>query len=82
MSSGIKNERNLEANWAEFLVLTIALDLHLGGAWWHTPLIPARGKQKQADLCEFDTNLINIANYRSEMHSETLSQKNKATQER
>ena len=27
-------------------------------ALWHTPLIPALGRQSQADLCEFEGNLV------------------------
>ena len=26
--------------------------------WWRTPLIPALGKQRQADLCEFEASLV------------------------
>ena len=26
--------------------------------WWCTPLIPALGRQRQADLCEFETTLV------------------------
>ena len=25
---------------------------------WHTPLIPALGKQRQTDLCEFEASLV------------------------
>ena len=28
------------------------------GQWWRTPLIPALGRQKQADLCEFEASLV------------------------
>ena len=26
--------------------------------WWHTPLIPALGRPRQADLCEFEASLV------------------------
>ena len=26
--------------------------------WWHTPLIPALGRQRQVDLCEFGASLV------------------------
>jgi hypothetical protein len=27
-------------------------------AWWHKPLIPALGRQRQANICEFEVNLV------------------------
>ena len=26
--------------------------------WWHTPLIPPLGRQRQLDLCEFEASLV------------------------
>ena len=26
--------------------------------WWHTPLIPAEGRLRQADLYEFEASLV------------------------
>ena len=26
--------------------------------WWHRPLIPALGRQRQVDLCEFEFSLV------------------------
>ena len=28
------------------------------GQWWHTPLIPALGRQRQVDLCECEASLV------------------------
>lgn len=33
---------------------------NLGLAWWRTSLVPAWMTQRQADLCEFTANLVNI----------------------
>ena len=34
-------------------------------AWWCTPLIPAFGKQKQEDLCEFKASFVYKASSRT-----------------
>ena len=36
-------------------------------AWWLTPLIPALGRQRQADLYEFQASLVYTVN--SRLHS-------------
>ena len=28
------------------------------GRWWRTPLIPALGRQRQVDLCEFEPSMV------------------------
>lgn len=30
--------------------------LHKPGCWWHTPLIPALRRQRQTDVCEFESS--------------------------
>ena len=32
--------------------------LLVAGRWWLMPLIPALGRQGQADLCEFEASLV------------------------
>ena len=34
------------------------------GRWWRTPLIPALGRQRQVDLCEFEASLVSRASAR------------------
>ena len=46
-----------------------------GGQWRHMPLIPALGRHRQADLCEFEASLVYRA---SKLHRETQSLKTKA----
>ena len=43
------------------------------------PLIPALGRQKQVDLCEFEASLVYKSKFqdRHQSYRETLSQKNK-----
>ena len=33
--------------------------------WWHTPLIPAFGRQRQVDLCETEASLVYIVTSRT-----------------
>ena len=42
--------------------------------WWHSPLIPALGRQSQADLCEFEASLV-YSSRTAKASRETLSQK-------
>ena len=44
----------------------------LAGRWWHIPLIPALGSQKQVDLCEFKASLI----YRTSSRISRITQRN------
>ena len=40
-------------------------DFVLAGQWWHMPLIPVLGRQRQVDLCEFMANLVYRASSRT-----------------
>ena len=39
------------------------------GQWWCMPIIPALGRQRQADLCEFKNSLV----YKSRKEKDLLS---------
>ena len=39
--------------------------MQLAGWWWYTPVIPALLRQRQEDLCEFETNLVYKASSRA-----------------
>lgn len=45
------------------------------GQWRYTPLIPALGKKRQADLCEFEANLSTkgVPEQAPKLHRKTLS---------
>ena len=44
----------------------------LSEAWWYVPLIPALGRQTQADLCEFKASLV----YKASSRTARATQKN------
>jgi hypothetical protein len=48
------------------------LKIYLAGQWWHTPLIPAHGRQRQGELCEFEASLV----YRVSSRSAKATQRN------
>ena len=39
---------------------------------WGKPLIPALGRQKQVDLCEFEANLVYIVPGQTGLHREEI----------
>jgi hypothetical protein len=50
--------------------------------WWHVPLIPALGKQKQAELCEFKASLVyRMRSRTAKEHREILTQRKEKTKQ-
>ena len=39
----------------------------IAGWWWHTPLIPGLGRQRQVDLCEFKVSLVYRVSSRTDL---------------
>ena len=44
----------------------------MAGWWWHRPLISARRRQRQADLCELEVSLV----YRVSSRTARATQRN------
>ena len=40
------------------IMLNAVKNVGKAGRWWRTPLIPALGRQRQADLCELEVSLV------------------------
>ena len=61
--------------WQPALLEIMMLARH----WWHTPLIPALVRQRQADLSEFETSLVFKSSFQNSLqrHWVTLSLKTK-----
>jgi hypothetical protein len=51
----------------------------LNQTWWHRPLAPALGRQRQVDFCEFEDSLVYIVSPRTAkaMYKDLVSKKKK-----
>ena len=55
------------------------LSFTVGQVWWHAPLIPALGRQRQrqVDICEFEVSLVYKASSRTQRNLVSKNQKAK-----
>ena len=51
-------------------------DKDLAQVWWHTPLLPALGRQRQEDLCELEASLV----YKESSRTARVTQENPVSQ--
>ncbi len=51
--------------WLQKIMKKFLKHENFAGRWWRMLLIPALGRQRQADLCEFETCLVYRASSRT-----------------
>ena len=63
-----------------FTLLVVGKNSTEAGQWWCMPLIPALGRQRQVDLCEFKARPVyRVSQDRLQSYRETLSQQQQQT---
>jgi hypothetical protein len=65
LSSGLHTSYAFEDSILNKPTNKYVLKIKMVWEWWHMPLVLALGRQRQADLYEFKTSLVYIANSRS-----------------
>uniref|UniRef100_A0A8C8W3E5 Tubulin-specific chaperone A n=1 Tax=Peromyscus maniculatus bairdii TaxID=230844 RepID=A0A8C8W3E5_PERMB len=75
----IKKQAEILGSTRQFIILERAQLKIIDGRWWRMPLIPALGRRRHADLCEFEASLGYQVSSRkgTKLHRETLSRKTK-----